>query len=131
MQDIEEWKVIQEFPRYMISNKGNVKSLIGKEKLLKPYKSNKGYLSVKLSSKPNKKEEYNRRSVKVHRLVAKYFCENYTEEKEVHHKNHNRQDNKAENLICLSKADHLALHKRLQQEKENLLQPFDLKNRSI
>lgn len=123
MNNTEEWKVIEEFPRYMISNHGNVKSMIGKEKLLKPYLSTKGYLSVKLSKEPKEKEVYIRKTLKVHRLVAKYFCENYAEEKEVHHKDLDRRSNKANNLICLSKADHIALHKRLQQE-EKMLQPF-------
>lgn len=118
MYNTEEWKVIEDFPRYMISNCGNVKSLIGKEKLLKPFITTKGYLSVKLSKKTNKKE-YIRKTVRVHRLVAKYFCDNYAEEKEVHHKDLNRRSNNANNLICLSKADHLSLHKRLQQEQKN------------
>ena len=31
---VEEWKIIKDFPRYSISNKGRVKSYIGKEPLL-------------------------------------------------------------------------------------------------
>lgn len=31
---VEEWKIIKDFPRYSISNKGRVKSCVGKEPLL-------------------------------------------------------------------------------------------------
>lgn len=51
LDNTEEWKVIVDYPRYMISNQGRIKSLIGKEKLLQPFTTNKGYLSIKLSKK--------------------------------------------------------------------------------
>ena len=38
------------------------------------------------------------KNLRVHRLVAEYFIENFSAEKEVHHINSNRADNRAENL---------------------------------
>ena len=49
----EEWKTIEEFSRYQVSNKGRVKSLIGQEKILKPFETGKGYFAVRLSKKTN------------------------------------------------------------------------------
>ena len=46
-----------------------------------------GYLRVKLSDLPIAKGKYQRKDYRIHRLVAKYFCEDYAEDKEVHHKN--------------------------------------------
>ncbi len=51
-----QWKQINN--RYMVSNTGQVKSLIGKEKIMKPYKNEKGYLIIKLSEKPIEKGKY-------------------------------------------------------------------------
>lgn len=70
LENIEKWKIIEGFPRYMISNQGRIKSLIGKEKLLHPFTTNKGYLSIKLSKKNTIKGQYIIKSFKVHRLVA-------------------------------------------------------------
>ncbi|MBP3708510.1 MAG: NUMOD4 motif-containing HNH endonuclease [Clostridia bacterium] len=117
----EEWKVIKDFPRYQISSYGRVKSLIGEEKLLQPFRSAKGYLSVKLSRRTGTKGKYDTKTFKVHRLVAEYFCENYSGKIEVHHKNRDKRDNRAENLCCLTKKEHAELHKKLlqQEQKEN------------
>lgn len=121
MYSKEIWRVIEDFPRYQVSSYGRIKSLIGQDKLLKPFKTNKGYLSVKLSRRTGTKGKYDTKTFKVHRLVAQYFCENYAENIEVHHKNRNRQDNRAENLCCLTKKEHAELHKKLlqQEQKEN------------
>lgn len=118
MSNKEEWREIKDFPRYQVSSHGRVKSLIGQEKLLQPFKSAKGYLSVKLSKKNQEKGKYISKAFRVHRLVAEYFCENYAENIEVHHKNRNRQDNRAENLICLTKKEHAELHKKLMQQEQ-------------
>lgn len=112
--------IIDDVPRYQISNKGNIKSLIGKEKILKPTKDNKGYLHIKLSIKPKEKGVYRRKDFRIHRLVAMYFCDNYAEEKEIHHINLNRQDNQYTNLICLTKKEHLEIHKNLNNDKRGV-----------
>lgn len=113
--DNEEWRTIEEFPRYQVSNYGRVKSCIGAEKLLRPNKV-QGYLIVKLSKEPSGKGKYNQKCFKIHRLVAKYFCTGYTESKQVHHKDRDRENNFFNNLICVTKSEHAAIHKQLNEE---------------
>jgi len=100
----EEWKVIEGFERYMVSNMGRIQSLIGKPKILKLFPTNGGYLMVKLSKN---KKAYNKR---VHRLVAIAFLQTDDTTKDVHHINENILDNKASNLKWLSKEEHSRLH---------------------
>ena len=110
--ELEKWITIDEFPRYKISNYGRVKSCIGAEKILAPSKV-KGYLLIKLSKAPNKQGKYLQKTFRVHRLVAKYFCEGFAEDKQVHHIDRQRDNNFYKNLVCLSKAEHAAIHKKL------------------
>lgn len=98
--------MIEGFERYMVSNYGRIKSLIGKEKILRQYTTTNNYLIVKLC-KNNK--TYNRR---VHRLVAKAFVFVDDDKQEVHHINGNRIDNRAFNLKWLTKEEHIKLHLR-------------------
>ena len=92
----EEWKVIKGYPNYMVSNKGNVKSLnyrhTGREKMLKLSVNNKGYLIVKLYK--NRKLK----NLRVNRLVAEAFISNPNNYQQVNHKNEIKDDNRVENL---------------------------------
>ena len=100
----EEWKEIKGYPNYMVSNKGNLKSLgrwvykeyRGKrwqrEKILKPSVNKDGYLFVGLYK--NRKVKY----FKVHRLVAEAFISNPNNLPQVNHKDENKQNNCVENL---------------------------------
>ena len=45
--------------------------------------------------------------IKAHRLVAKHFLANYTEELTVNHKNHDRWDNRADNLEMMTLHDNI------------------------
>lgn len=68
---MEEWKFIQNFEDYMISNTGKVKSFKrGKEKLLIPDLSNQGYGRVTLSQNGILKR------FQISRLVALHFIPN-------------------------------------------------------
>lgn len=98
----EIWKDIEGYKGlYQISNTGNVKSLERKihgkkchrklkETILKPIKTNRGYLRVKLC-KENKVSK-----VRVHRLVAEAFIKK--PELEVNHIDGNKENNSVENL---------------------------------
>ena len=75
----EEWKEIPNTDgKYFISNCGRVKSLCGyTAKILKPHQKENGYLVVRI----------NKKSLRIHRLVAFAFCENiikYTKEQAPH-----------------------------------------------
>lgn len=111
----EVWKTINDYPRYQVSNMGRIKSLIGQEKILNPTPNKKGYLIADLNQKPTKKGEYKRKRFRVHRLVAEYFCEGYGDKKDIHHENLRRNDNRATNLICLTKKEHIEIHKKLKE----------------
>lgn len=83
---------------YQISNMGSVKSLgngnsnNSKEKILKPTKDKKGYLTVDLY-KQGKRKIY-----KVHRLVAQKFIENPNNLPQVNHKDEDKTNNQVNNL---------------------------------
>ncbi len=109
----EEWRTIEEFPRYQVSNYGRVKSKVGQEKILKPFDTHRGYLSVRLSKEPTAKGEYKQSDIKVHRLVAQYFCGGYAKDKQVHHIDRNRQNNYYKNLLWISKEEHSKIHREL------------------
>ena len=82
----EEWKEIDN--NYKISNTGKVFSNRTKKEL-KPWKTKKGYLRVDMG---RNKREY------IHRLVAEAFIENIENKPTVNHLNHDKTDNRIENL---------------------------------
>ena len=93
----EIWKDIEGYEgKYQVSNLGNVKSLsylgTGKEKLLKPFKTEDGYLFIGLN-KNNKRKFY-----KIHRLVAQAFIDNPNNYPIINHKDENKRNNNMNNL---------------------------------
>lgn len=98
---IETWKTINEYPKYEISNLGNVKSwrkrgnfkndLSDNSKLLKPWISN-GYKMVTLI------ERGKRKHFAIHRLVAIYFIGEVPDKHVVCHKDDNKFNNRLDNL---------------------------------
>lgn len=111
--DNEQWKDIVGYEgQYQVSNCGRVKSLSHKTlitlpngtkyyrtfkgRILKTKKDKYGYLFVSLNNGNN--------TYKVHRLVAMAFCEGYSYNKQVNHKDENKENNCANNLEwCTSK----------------------------
>jgi len=66
-EKIEKWKPIKEFPRYEISNMGNIRKTANKTKFLKPYQTKYGYQLVTLyvgKKKSNKR---------IHSIVLEAF----------------------------------------------------------
>ena len=90
---IEIWKTIDEYPDYMVSNMGNVKSFkYTNEQILKNCADKDGYLSVILCNENGKK------GFRVHRLVAQSFIPNPNNLPLINHKNQIVNDNRVENL---------------------------------
>ena len=95
----EEWREIEGYDKYLISNLGRVKSLKHDEgKILKAFPNNHGYLRVSLSK--NGKS----RHFLVSRLVASAFCENPDPSTRivVDHIDGNTLNNNASNLQWLT-----------------------------
>lgn len=98
---MEEWKPIKGYEGlYEISNMGRVKSLkCGREKILKPDKTKRGYLQVTLC-KDGKCKKYS-----IHRLVALHFVDGYFEGAEVDHLDTNPLNNVWTNLKFVTRKE--------------------------
>lgn len=85
---MELWRTIKNYPKYMVSSLGKVKSFWhGKEKIIKPCKGPYGYLHVGLTN------EYGHKTYRINRLVAEAFLPNENNYPIVNHKNENITDN--------------------------------------
>lgn len=89
---MEEWKKVNEYPNFSVSNKGRVRNnLTGN--ILKPRKDRAGYEYVAYS-----RVEGKQKSLSVHRLVAIAFIPNPLNKSTVNHINGVHNDNRVENL---------------------------------
>jgi len=102
MENIEIWKPIKDYPDYIISNYGMIKSLkFGKERLMKCNVNNIGYVYVVLYHNGIQK------TLKVHQLVSIAFLNHepcgfkYV----VNHKDFNRLNNRVDNLEIVTTRD--------------------------
>ncbi len=86
----ENWKPIDGYNNYLISDMGRVKSL-KTNRFLKPV-DRWGYNKVALFNKGKRKD------INIHRLVAIHFIPNIDNKKCVDHINRNRKDNRVKNL---------------------------------
>ena len=94
---MEKWRVISDFPNYSISNFGNVMN-VKTNKIMKLC-NKAGYYNIGLTSENNKK------TFKVHRLVALAFIENLENKLEVNHKDKNKLNNNVSNLEWMTRTE--------------------------
>lgn len=89
---------------YEVSDQGRVKSLFTKkERIIKPFTNNSGYLRVNLHKKGQKPKKFY-----VHRLVALSFIPNPLNKPEANHQNGNTLDNRLENLNWMTSKENTA-----------------------
>lgn len=98
---MKEWREIDGFPNYMVSNTGEIKSLnynkTGKEKVLIPHKLSNGYLGINLYDN-DKKSCY----LLIHGLVAQALLPNPNGCRIINHKDENRSNNSVKGIVsCL------------------------------
>ena len=97
---MEDWKIIEEYPNYMVSSEGKVKSIERKDcrgnhrkgKILSPRYNTRGYISVVLYKNGVPQ------TFRVNRLVAQVFIPNPDNKPYVDHINGDRADNRVCNL---------------------------------
>ena len=93
MGKVEIWKPINEYPDYMISSLGRVKSLKrNKELILKTPLNKFGYPTISLC------KENTHKVVLVHRLVAQAFIPNTNNLPQINHIDEDKTNNCVENL---------------------------------
>ena len=98
----EIWKMIPGYD-YAVSNTGKVASMKKGWRVLKPDKTEKGYLRVSLQSKGERK------FVRIHRLVADAFLPAPDSPlKEINHKNGDKMDNVSPNLEWTTRSENVA-----------------------
>lgn len=95
---MELFKIIEEFPKYKISNFGNILNSKGEKLVVGKRKSNSGYIQVRLFKDGRYYYRY------LHRLIAKAFIPNPNNYRTINHINGDKLDNSISNLEWASDA---------------------------
>ena len=88
----EIWKELEGFSKYKFSNTGKVWSKSSNKELSNKARQD-GYIVYTLTNNEGRKK-----TVLAHRLIALSFIPNPKNKPTINHKNHNREDNRVENL---------------------------------
>ena len=116
---MEEWKTViyhsEIYEKYEVSTEGNVRNRKTK-KSMSQNDNGRGYLKVMLYNKDKRK------CVSVHRIVAEVFIPNPNNYDTVDHINHNKHDNRVENLRWLSHKNNSSNGYFYQQRKVKCLE---------
>lgn len=101
-RDVDIYKlgfvIIKDYPKYAINKNGIIISLTYNSKsnfyyIINPVKEKSGYIKVKLFNNKGK-----RKTLLLHRLIAKTFIPNPNNYPEINHKDYNRSNNSVDNL---------------------------------
>lgn len=125
---MEEWRQIEGFKEYEVSDQGRVRrsskdknnAEIGSECVLKERERKDGYKQLTLC------ENGVHTTCLVHRLVAEAFITEWSKDKQVHHIDGMRSNNVKTNLGCFTKAEHLRLGDRAKKSGLARRKPVDM-----
>ena len=92
---MENWKVIREYPRYSISDKGRVKNNVSGN-IISQRQATNGYMRVNVRTGKTKYEKPI--TLAVHRLVAEHFLPKIEGKNYVNHKDCDKTNNELSNL---------------------------------
>lgn len=90
------------FPDYEVSNFGNIKNKRGK--ILKQHLNREGYCVIGLRKWKRSHQ------VRVHRLVAFQFLPNPLDKPDIHHKDHDKTNNRVDNLMWVTPQENNAFN---------------------
>lgn len=96
----EQWKEIAGFPKYRVSNTGEIRSEYSNSILI-PFETNSGYLQVHLSEGGKRFKRY------IHRLVAEAFVPNPDAKPHVNHIDGNRHNNSFDNIEWCTRSENI------------------------
>lgn len=119
----EKWITVSDFPRYAVSNLGNVRGVKGEKLKLTPDRY--GYICVCLYKEGGKGKQ---KRARVHRLVAKAFIPNPNKKPYINHKDGVRSNNIVENLEWATNSDnqkhrfHVLKHGITDEHKNKMMQ---------
>lgn len=96
----EVWKLVEDLPRYEISNKGRLRNKIS-GRVLKTHISKLGYEQTNVTYLGVRK------FIAIHRLVAKAFIDNPHDKPEVNHVDEGKSNNHVTNLEWVTRKENL------------------------
>jgi hypothetical protein len=94
---MEEWRTINEYPNYDVSNFSNIRNNKSGKILKQLVKC--GYYHISLVN------EFNKKTFTVHRLIALAFIENPENKSDVNHKDKNKLNNNISNLEWMTRKE--------------------------
>lgn len=121
-------KKIEGFENYTIDEYGNIINIKTNRKMKKHLHS-KGYFDIELRGNNGERKKF-----LVHRLVAKHFLPDYSDDITIDHLDNNRQNNFYKNLECISLSDNIKryrkrkINKNYQITKEQIVKIFKSKS---
>lgn len=108
------WRVIPNYPNYMINTEGKIKSKYS-NLILKESNHTNGYKTVMLYENGKSKRLY------IHRLMGiTFLLDNFSKGKEINHKDGNKANNSLSNLEWVTKSQN-HLHRVYNLNKGNML----------
>jgi len=107
---MEEYKIINEYPDYEISNFGNCRN-IKNLKILKPLLMKIGYMCYNISY-TNEDGDRKQKIVYQHRLIGTYHIPNPHNKPHIDHIDNNKQNNNIANLRWVSRSENLRNQKK-------------------